>query len=303
MLKAEVQRLGQCCDIALNRIAMGTSGANEEMHLGKSYADGVYLAAKSVILGREDCLCLDDDNMLMKDEIIANCYMKAQCLYSVNQSDEVGLRCEKRWQLNSGRCSGRFDTRHFRLFCRWWTRYCRLYKMMSTPAFSRKLFRSRKGAKPCQASKRLAYNRSLSYAPCRVPFYAYVRQLTPRTKCVCVCVWLVYQPLGESEREKEQRAAEEAARAATAAAAAAASAATAASAGSGGGGVDSRGAERIARQASAELKKVCRFNIRSCNEQHPVFQPSTRTYTIGSVSKDFSPSLFWCHNCWVAFEF
>lgn len=90
MLKAEVQRLGQCCDIALNRIALGTSGANEEMHLGKSYADGVYLAAKTVLLGREDCLCLDDDNMLMKDEIIANCYMKAQCLYSVKQADEVG---------------------------------------------------------------------------------------------------------------------------------------------------------------------------------------------------------------------
>ena len=35
MLKIEVQRLGQCCDIALNRIAMGSTGANEEMRLGE----------------------------------------------------------------------------------------------------------------------------------------------------------------------------------------------------------------------------------------------------------------------------
>ncbi len=60
------------------------------VQIGSQYADGVYLSAKTVLMGRVDCLTMDtDENMLQKDEIVANCYTKAQCLYSVKPPDEV----------------------------------------------------------------------------------------------------------------------------------------------------------------------------------------------------------------------
>jgi len=58
-------------------------------YVGKSYADGVYLAAKTVVQGRNDCLALDEDSMMLKDQVIRNCYIKAQCLYTVNAEEQV----------------------------------------------------------------------------------------------------------------------------------------------------------------------------------------------------------------------